>query len=570
MKIFTYLMFALLAAACNKPKTAADQSSSDKDVSDKTTKAGQIAVASTNELAGAFPEGLSVTVFPKALDSTPGVAAAGTVAVPIAASLIDVCPPPPQPTTPGCTPPAPGNNQPPQNGTQPPANGAGNGDFNPFAQHPKDGLAEAQKRLNGESECFGGDILNALQHAVNQADACYGFDYGIVSGTAMGDVDPGQVNAKIAAVTDQSIAGVKAALATLVTGAAETKPEACMVKIGRQMIETEAARLNGSLRVFEGMFCQAKKDGLADNLPDIGVSLDLKSVFAHFDNVTVTEATVRRLDDKDSRAVYRTVVAFTPTNGLPTTLTLVHSPSLAGNTEYNGVMLFETQQIDNQSGTTKANVTNIVYEKTGAEEADQHLMMEVRNASFNKAKVTGDYVTATGEVDFNVGADATGSYGPGEANEYVSAIKYFSFDVNPSSLAGVINFWNNPGGNYEEAPRGFTFSSTQNTDGTLSGCAYSGADREGSIRKAVREGRTLKPNGCFTPQLSFGACGNGNDNVGNEIWKQCFKQDADGLYLIDAANTIDTAQGFDEVIAAQTILPVAPSVQSGGLAPIKN
>ena len=78
-----------------------------------------------------------------------------------------------------------------------------------------------------------------------------------------------------------------------------------------------------------------------------------------------------------------------------------------------------------------------------------------------------------------------------------------------------------------------------------------------SIRKSLRETQndpanpiTLKVDGCFTPFISYGACGPANNNIGGDAWKQCFAQQSDGKYAISTTDS----KGF-EVIQAGPDIP---------------
>lgn len=509
--------------SCSKSEGKKSSEESTKNVAETGT------VALTGELAASYPQGLSVTAFPQAVDETPGAAAPGTVLL-----LTQ-------------------NDQ------------YGDGEFKPFAQHPKKLLQIAKERLDGTAtDCFDADIIAAMFRQVNVGDACYGFDYGMVDGTAIGDIDPGKANQALQNVADQSLAGLKAKLMSIEGIMPDTTAEACMVKVGRQMVEQAASRVEGTLRVIEGMLCQAKKDKIAEKLPDVGESLDLKDAFASYQRATFSEASITRLSDQSGRPVYRSRLAFTVNGGVAAgnemSVTLVHSPSADNNVEYDGVMWFQGDRVGPQATGNYKVVTSISYAKSGSDVTDQRLRMEMRNAEFNKDKVTADVVSSDGTIDLNPGIDAQGNFGPGVANDYVTGIRYFGFDINPSTYAGNISFWNNPGGSYNEDARGFLFESTQADDGTLSGCAYSGAARGTSIRKAVREGLTLEPTGCFTPQLSHGdACGNGSNNAGTQIWKQCFKQKSDGYYLVDD-DKVTSPNGFDIIDLGAGTAPTLPVV----------
>lgn len=535
--------------------------------SQKAAQVGQVAVSIDGTLSDAFPEGMMVTAFPTAVDPSPGAAAVGTISISTLALLVDLpdCPPPPQAL------PA-GGCKGPENGLPPPQDGTGsmatpmgaNGgpgqtggpnqpggpetgsaaSFDPFAAHPKDRLQNAHDRLTGAaSDCFDPSILAALQRDSNQADACFGFDYGIVSGTALGSVDVGQINPALNGKQGEPVSAIRDALVAIPGRQPDAGEEACMVKIGRQSVDGAASRVEGALRLFEGMLCQAKKDKVLSELPAGEASVDMKAAFANFSAGTVSEASLARLADRDGRAVYRSRVVATFGQAKPLQVTLIHSPGKDDNLEYDGVLYTETEG-NLSNGDAASVVSSISYTRSGKTQADQRLKMELRTVSLNKS-ITADVIGNDGKVDYNAGADASGSFGPGMANKYIEGARYFAFDVNPSTYAGAISVWNNPGGDYSESARGFLFESAQNADGTLSGCAYAGAYREGSIRMAIKEGKTLEPTGCFTPLLRTAAC-NPTDNVGTKIWKQCFVQQGTGYYVVDAAKTA-SADGFDSV-----------------------
>jgi hypothetical protein len=196
------------------------------------------------------------------------------------------------------------------------------------------------------------------------------------------------------------------------------------------------------------------------------------------------------------------------------------------------------QSANDQAGNRIFNrVTSLQYAKSGTTVDDSLVRYEVRNAS-----IWEDHEPLTGEgiVDYNSGANANGDF-PGNANDYLSAIQYLAFAINPSTYAGKLSYWVNPGGGYGEAARGFIFEMNQNAEGQLAGCAYAGAVREASIRKALKEDIALQPTGCYTPQMLNGICGAANDNVGPQIWRQCFKQDTQGVYLVDMPSMPDAA-----------------------------
>ena len=170
--------------------------------------------------------------------------------------------------------------------------------------------------------------------------------------------------------------------------------------------------------------------------------------------------------------------------------------------------------------------TSISYEKSGTTYEESKIKYEVRQMDL--VDTTLNLINNQGQVDLE-GLPAEPG-GPGaNFNDFFQNFRYFAFDVNPSSYAGTLSFWNNPGGKDDETARGFTFSSTQDPEtGTLSGCAYAGANDRMSIRKAARESVTLKVDDCWQPFLSSGVCSAGN----KKAWKQCFEQQNDGSYAI--------------------------------------
>lgn len=552
-KAVVVLSITSLLAHCNKEKKndPVDTSSTKENTIDN--EAGTLAI-STNGLAVVYPEGLAVSAFPKGIDPSPGAAAPGTVNISTAElklnglKLADCTnlPPPPQPIPPECQNQTPVN----QGGSTPGGTtAASQGSYEAFEKHPKEILEENQKRLSGDLECFDNDVISALTFSNKMVEVCYGFDYGIASGNALGTFDQGKLNPIISGLTDQSLNGIKTALLAEPTLVAAQGSEACMVVTGRKLVSAAAARVDGALRLIEGMLCQAKKNG-SEDLPAVGASKDMLAAFADFSNVSVSKAEISRLDDKSGRPVYRSTIVLklnnNPSNSGDFNFELTHSPGIEGNGTYEGVLATETEVEDDQTNSTYAEVSSVTYAKSGSTVADQKLKIEIRDTSFNKTKIPGPYINSEGRIDLNLGADASGNFGPGEQNQYMKGVRYFAFDINPSSYAGNIAFWNNPGGSYNEQARGFVYETTQNSDGTLSGCSFAGADA-GSIRAATAKNTILTPTGCYTPQISNGVCGLPNNNVGKQVFKQCFKQNTEGLYQVDTVKTTGT-DGIDILV----------------------
>lgn len=221
-------------------------------------------------------------------------------------------------------------------------------------------------------------------------------------------------------------------------------------------------------------------------------------------------------------------------------------------------------------------------------------------------------VNSDGTLNLNAGAKFEGSsnspdYGKyfnprtneafAQANDAVSGMMYIAFNMNPDDNSGTVSYFQNPGGNYQENARGMVFSLAKGDDGMLSGCGTSGATGSSpnngfSIRQSKREaadGKVLKAGGFYhpffntenppancTPTEGTDATGDfwdksctnakwykpagvnatlGNSfttkQMGSIISRQCVKQDADGVYQIDTAETASAA-GFDLIDAGTT------------------
>jgi hypothetical protein len=418
-----------------------------------------------------------------------------------------------------------------------------------------DGIAES---------CFSDDVVRALTFSNKMGDACYGFDYGIIAGTQIGSADLGQLNNHIAKDViqndnDQTLAKVAAHMKTLPGLVAPSNPAPCMVAKGREVVEAASARVEGALGVVEGMLCQAKKDKIAEALPAVGETLDLASVFKQQNHFTVSAASVERKDDVDGRAVYHSKIDMVVTGGPAggnLSLNIVHSPSTTGNENYDGVMwIKEDGTLSNQKPSW--NLLSIAYGKAGTTPEDTRTKFEIRKASYAQT-ITEALVSSDGRLNMNPGADANGDFGPGQANDYMGAIEYWNFDVNPYTYQGNIAYWVNPGGSFGEKARGFVYNTKQNEDGTLVGCAHTGAYST-SIRQATRDGSAINPEGCYTPQLRHSICdsGNPNDNQGPQIMKQCYVQATDGTFSIDTSKTTGAGggDGFDILANKPTDLP---------------
>ena len=186
---------------------------------------------------------------------------------------------------------------------------------------------------------------------------------------------------------------------------------------------------------------------------------------------------------------------------------------------------------------------------------------------------------------------------------------FVGFDLNADNDTGTFEYWQNPGGNYNEAARGMVFKLEQNaTTGRLEGCGMSGAamgatmDQSLSIRKSIKAGSSLGVTGSYHPffntatdQNGSGSCtssgctrtGNpsaswnlpafsvaanvtaaavwAKDQHSNYVSRQCVGQSAAGVYEIDVNKIADTA-GYElfkptdrsDLVIAKPERPVGP------------
>lgn len=194
-------------------------------------------------------------------------------------------------------------------------------------------------------------------------------------------------------------------------------------------------------------------------------------------------------------------------------------------------------------------------------------------------------------------------------NAAVSGLMYITFSENETTRAQRIAYWQNPGGNYYENARGMVFEATPGADNLYTGCAESGAasidmGKGISIRRSLYEATadvSLAPRGFYHPFLNTQQSGGGggcsptlDTNAAGEYkyvkencpgqpqnlkfsWaplttasadatafvekqndaifsKQCFKQNAAGLYEIDTAKTT-SVDGYDLVRTASVVPP---------------
>ena len=532
-------LLILLPFSCSKKENSETSNEPSKggegDEELENKQSGTIAI-STTDLSTTYPIGLTVTALPQAIDPSPGQPGVGTVLINTTALNLQNNP-----------------NPPPQDDS--------------FAKHPKEILVSVQEKLDGKADsCIDPQIFRKLVGNIQPEEICFGSDYGIIAGLAKGLLDGGQVNPAVTNIAEGSrtSATVLSALEGHGQFQKATKEDVCMVVKGREFAGKASRRINAAMELFSGLICTAKKANA--KLPGVSESLDITDQLSGFESganaTTVSAATISRKKDQDGRPVYLSEITFklSQTNNSSGSykVRLVHSPSSDGNGAYNGVLQMLSDQ--SEGSVTRDALVSLSYVKSGNDLNTQRIRYEVREGNFVRGtnKSASDplsYFGSDGRLDLNA-VDPDGA--AQNANDYLSGMYYLIVDVNPSTYAGSISVWNNPGGNYNESARGFIFETSANADGTLSGCAWAGAYRDTSIRKAIKANLAIKPSGCYTPQILGAECNNPtnpNDNQGPQVWKQCFKQNTSEEYAPDLSNILDKTNVFDVLSAAPSDMP---------------
>ena len=444
--------------------------------------------------------------------------------------------------------------------------------FNPNKKSASQKLIAEQEILQGKAEnCFSPDVFEALQFESGNADSCFEFDHGIMSGKSC------------------------------------DSEEACLVSYSRGLVESASAKVEGGLGLLQALICVAKKEGFED-LPENGKTLDLTEAIksrtpSNSKAPTFSKAEISRSDSDDGSLNFITTIEIALPDGRASSYNLSHSPSAEkGNEEYSGIFWFsrgtgqnpedtnceqgepqpqepglglgtfqpESLALNAQAvpqefqrfnppiancilGKLGKDVTSVRYERAGTGE-DTRVKMEIREARINVNQDT-DPFTEEGLVNYNANANMTstdpnqlGSF-PWEANAYIGQISYIAFDMNPVTSEGSLSFWKNPGGNYSESARGFIFEVNYDDEtGLLNGCGIAGAALEAnqsSIRQATFAGIDLEPTGLYTPMVCWSDGNNGQgDNISSRVWKQCFSQNSEGVYEIDTTQTT-SEKGYD-------------------------
>lgn len=310
--------------------------------------------------------------------------------------------------------------------------------------------------------------------------------------------------------------------------------EACMVSFARGKMQSAVSLVERAKDRFAALLCQAKKDGAAENLPAIGATLDLK---ANLEKVmagkvdAVNVASIQRLEDVDSRPVYKMTISITDSKGgtsYTREMNLVNSPGADAET-FDGVLWVRRSSSGGGAKlaegplqqTEKDRLFSVVYSGSSDDgTGNPKLTYELRKAKVHVDLVSSAF-TDSGVLDVNVGRDFSvastdrnygahkkvdGSY-YAQSNDAIEGINYIAFEVNPQTNAGNISYWQNPGGRYTEPTRGMVFNAEQDLDsGKLKGCAVSGASgsfSDGiSIGSSIKNGQTLIPASYWHPFLN--------------------------------------------------------------------
>lgn len=398
------------------------------------------------------------------------------------------------------------------------------------------------------------------------------------------------------------------------------KGEACMVAFARTQIAEVADYVDRANSQIQAMMCQAKKGNADIKLPEPGAeALDLKAAMtdalgakaAKLDSATIAAAA----DATTGVVTYTSTVKMTDDRGTARTIVLRHSPSASSTDEnpaYSGVLSIRMKRGSKDGGqgaSEKERFISVTYARS-VENEKANLKYELRTAQFADALVEKVFTTE-GVLNYNAGAEANGDFKINnqvvQPNEAVDSISYIAFAGNPETNEGTLSYWKNPGGNYNESARGMITEIKAGTDGSLSGCAISGAVLDASnqgisIRKSIVTGDVLKPGGFYHPfhttnpqngTTITGPTVEGTETFYNKVqttpaetlkWykpdagdasttfvtsqhggyisKQCYKQSAAGLYEIDSTVTTKAA-GFELVATTDTTKLFNPPALKG-------
>ena len=410
-------------------------------------------------------------------------------------------------------------------------------------------IDESEAVLKGEAEnCLDPSLFKDLKAPT--AVTCYEFD---------SDMNP----------FTQPAAGAMVAKSFGTKDGTDGHGESCLVVFARYTATDAIQLVDKAMGLVKGMICQAKKDDPTIEIPEAGDDLDLAEAMqdAAGSKMDVTTATLEAAEGTsllgDDVTAYTSTIEITDPKGNGLAVTLTNQTADGVDT---GVLSFSRPGgilappgggVDPNNMANKNEALSVKYEI----DRDKHTAkIELRRAAILNTIAPFD---ANGLVNYTAIPEAS-------ANETSSNFNYLAFDMDTETSEGDLAYWNNPGGSYNEAARGFIFNVTNSKD-VLSGCGISGADADLSIRKAITTSAEISATGWWHPQWSL------NTNVdkdtrytaqtGGSVTKQCFTRNSKGVYEIDmpsGADAVSIAHGYELVTLANSGV-VAP--KTSNLAP---
>ena len=303
---------------------------------------------------------------------------------------------------------------------------------------------------------------------------------------------------------------------------------------------------------------------LPGNAPDVVMGAPPRTYFRF------VKADMTRLENKENRARFLSQIVM-EVNGTVRMIRLMHMPSLtSGNNDYIGRLSVRTIRV--QRGGLVENFQNYLdmnymLDLDTTDGSKPKTRYRLLRAMFNHsalARLNKDPFAGIGQLDLNAGAnfglpanDPLYAQFPSDTankNTTIEKVNRIDYEGNPLTDEGKLSFWLNPGGNYNEAARGLIADRKRETSEStrLIGCAVSGAaigttPQNGSIsiRKAQREKILLKPSGYLHPKggaenlkvlgpvtaAYTAACAKGDCQMAGYVYKQCYRQNDDGLFM---------------------------------------
>ena len=416
---------------------------------------------------------------------------------------------------------------------------------------------DAKKILEGGVEdCFE-NMKKRAQIQFNAGETCYEFDQDMIYGYRNNGTPKGTKTGK---------------------SAKPGSDEVCMVSFAREEMKDIEAIIDQQLDRAQAMACIAKKSGktLPANANDeIDITADMQAKRPSDPNApSFSSVKLKRLADNEGKPVFETKVVSTR-GSASEELTIVHRPnSSTDNSSYNGVISIK------RSGETRDEGKNMLLSIEYAR-SEEGGAKKIR-ASVRRARLAATYTEtfdSSGLVNFATVPETL----PQPENDYIEGISLVEFEMNQADSTGNLSYWKNPGGGYTEAARGFVFKVDKDSTATVKGCSVSGAANDVSIRKAIKDGTSLKPTGWYHPFFETGTALSGDEydfqktgakwkkpaidgqlatdfvtnQKGTAVSRQCFKQDSNGNYVIDGSQILSTA-GYELIQTSDTTKFINP------------